>query len=355
MEYALELAKKGEGKVNPNPLVGAVIVKDDKIIGEGYHEEYGKYHAERNAILNCKHDMNGAEMYVTLEPCCHYGKTPPCTEIIIESGIKKVYVGCTDDNPKVSKKGIEILRENGIEVIENVLYEKCRNLNAVFFHYIKTKTPYVVMKYAMTADGKLSTSTGKSKWITGEKARKNVHKTRNSLMGIMVGIGTVLKDNPMLNCRIENGKNPIRIICDSKLRISLESNIIKTSDNIKTVIAVSNNFDTDKAEKIKKIGAEIIPCGSEKVDLNMLMKILGKKGIDSILLEGGSELNFSALKSGIVSRIDVYIGNKIFGGTSKSPVGGVGIDDVSDCISLKKRKIIDFDDDLLIQYDVELI
>ncbi len=357
MLRAIELAKKGAGKVNPNPMVGAVIVKNDKIIGEGFHEEYGKFHAERNAILNCKDDTKGAEMYVTLEPCCHYGKTPPCCEIIIESGIKKVYVGCIDENPKVHKKGVEILRQNGIEVEENILSKQCKKLNEVFFHYIKTNTPYVVMKYAMTADGKLSSATGDSRWITGKAARENVHKTRNSLMGIMAGIGTVLKDDPMLNCRIENGRDPIRIICDSKLKIPLESNIIKTAKNIKTIIAVSDNFNKNKASQIAKSGAEIIVCDDKngRVDLKKLIKILGNMQIDSVLLEGGAELNFSALKSGIVNRLDLYIGAQIFGGQSKSPVGGAGIDKVSDSFKLKKRDTLDFGDDILISYDVELI
>lgn len=357
MEYAIELAKKGKGKVNPNPLVGAVIVKDNKIIGEGYHEEYGKWHAERNAILNCRHDMNGAEMYVTLEPCCHFGKTPPCTDIIIERGIKKVYVGCVDDNPTVSQKGIEILKKNGIEVVVNVLEEKCKAINEVFFHYIKHKTPYVVMKYAMTADGKLATSTGKSKWITGEEARINVHRTRNEIMSIMVGIGTVLKDNPSLNCRIENGRNPIRIICDSKLRIPLDSNIVKSADKLLTIIATAGYEDEGKAEALRNMGIEIINCPNKnnRIDLKKLMKVIGERGIDSVLLEGGGELNFSALKSGIVRRIDLYIGNQIFGGTAISPVGGKGIDEVEESIKLKKRSITHFGDDLLIQYDVELI
>lgn len=355
MRYALELAKKGEGRTNPNPMVGAVIVKDGKIIGEGYHKRYGEFHAERNAVLSCKYDMTDAEMYVTLEPCCHYGKTPPCTDIIIQSGIKRVYVGCVDNNPLVENMGIKILRENGIDVTVNVLENECRSLNEVFFHYIKNKTPYVVMKYAMTADGKLATSTGKSKWITGEEARLNVHRTRNRLMGIMVGAGTVLKDNPMLNCRIKGGRNPIRIICDSKLKIPLNSNIIKTAGEIKTIIAAAEK--NENAEALESAGAEIIYCPDDKnrVDLKALMGRLGERGIDSILLEGGSELNFSALKGGIVNRIDAYIGGKIFGGSSKSPVGGVGIDEVGECFKLKKRGISDFGGDLLIQYDVELI
>ena len=190
MKIALDLAKKGRGFVNPNPMVGAVVVKDNEIIGQGYHEKYGHLHAERNAIADCKVSPMGATIYVTLEPCCHYGKTPPCTDAIIESGIKKVVIGSSDPNPLVAGKGVEILKSNNIEVVENVLKEECDKLNEVFFHYIKTKTPYVVMKYAMTMDGKIATYTGKSKWITGEESRLNVHKDRHKYSGIMVGVGT---------------------------------------------------------------------------------------------------------------------------------------------------------------------
>lgn len=203
MKRAIELAKKGIGYTNPNPIVGCVVVKNDEIISEGYHEKIGGFHAERNALTNCKEDTTGAELYVTLEPCCHYGKTPPCTEIIIEKNIKKVYVGSMDPNKLVAGKGVKILEENGIEVECGVLKDECDKLNEVFFHYITNKTPYVVMKYAMTMDGKIACENGDSKWVTGEKARETVQNMRKKYMGIMVGINTVLEDNPMLNCRIE--------------------------------------------------------------------------------------------------------------------------------------------------------
>ena len=202
MRRAIELAKKARGFTSPNPMVGAVIVKDNRIIGEGYHERCGQLHAERNALASCKESPKGAVMYVTLEPCCHYGKTPPCTEAIIEAGIRKVVIGSRDPNPKVSGKGAKQLRKAGIEVEEDFLRTECDALNPVFFHYISTGTPYVVLKYAMTADGKIASHTGKSKWITGEKARNHVHQLRHWYSGIMVGIDTVLADDPMLNCRI---------------------------------------------------------------------------------------------------------------------------------------------------------
>ncbi len=353
METALKLAEKGEGKVNPNPMVGAVIVKNGKIISTGYHEKYGGYHAERNAILNCTENLTGAEMYVTLEPCCHYGKTPPCTEIIIKSGIKKVIVGCTDDNPLVENKGIKILRENKIEVITGVLEKECRKLNEIFFYYIKNKTPFVIMKYAMTADGKITASDGNPAEITGEDSLKNVHKTRNRVMGIMAGIGTVLTDNPRLTCRIEDGTNPVRIICDSHLRIPLESNIVKTAENIPTIIASGKNYNKNKKKSLENSGINIVETNSDKTDLKALMRLLGEKGIDSILLEGGETLNYSAIKSGIVNKIQVYIAPKIFGGVSaKTPVGGAGFPVENKNFILRTENIQPIGKDILIEYSV---
>ncbi|MBR1445082.1 MAG: bifunctional diaminohydroxyphosphoribosylaminopyrimidine deaminase/5-amino-6-(5-phosphoribosylamino)uracil reductase RibD [Firmicutes bacterium] len=354
MRYALALAKKGMGRTNPNPMVGSVIVKDGKIISEGFHAKYGEFHAERNAILACKEDMTGATIYVTLEPCCHHGKTPPCTDIITESGIKKVVVGCVDTNPKVGGKGIKILRDNGIEVITGVLEEECRKLNEVFFHFIETKMPFVVMKYAMTADGKICTHTGSSKWITSEKARQHVHYTRNRLASVMVGIGTVEKDDPMLNCRIENGRDPVRIICDSKLSISEYSNIISTSDRIRTIIAANNSIDENKADILRKKGAEVICAGDGKgrVDLYLLMKKLGEMNIDSILLEGGATLNNSALKCGIVNRINVYIAPKIFGGGGKSPFEGTGVNTADAAYRLELINTEHIGEDILLDYKV---
>ncbi len=353
MKMALELAKKGEGKVNPNPMVGTVIVKDGRIISTGYHEKYGEFHAERNAILNCKEDMTDAEMYVTLEPCCHHGKTPPCTDIIIKSGIKKVVIGCTDDNPLVENKGIKILKENRIEVITGVLEKECRKLNEIFFHYIKYKTPFVIMKYAMTADGKITGADGKPKRITGKDSLTNVHRTRNIVSGIMVGIGTVLSDDPLLTCRIENGLNPIRIICDSHLTIPFESNIIKTAKTVPTIIASGKNYDKNKKTALENLGLSVIETDSLKTDLKTLMTFLGKRGIDSVLLEGGETLNYSALKNGIVNKIQAYIAPKIFGGVSvKTPVGGDGFFSADKNFTLRTEKVQPMGEDVLIEYGV---
>ncbi len=351
MRRAIELAKLGTGAVNPNPLVGAVIVKDGRIISEDYHHKIGGFHAERNAILNCKEDMTGATIYVTLEPCCHYGKTPPCTEAILEAGISTVYIGSRDPNPLVAGKGAKILREHGLTVIEDFLRDECDAMNPVFFHYITTKTPFVALKYAMTLDGKLATYTGASQWITNESARKHVHELRNKYVGIMTGIGTVLADNPTMNCRLEGGRNPVRIICDSHLQIPLESNMCKTANLYDTIVAYCDG----DAEKIKALEALNVTCiqAPAKVghlDLLTLMYELGARGIDGILLEGGQTLNFAALDAGIVHYVYAYIGSKIFGGMAGfTPVGGQGVASPDESFELRDMKISSFDGDFLIE------
>lgn len=370
MGLAINLAKLGLGKVNPNPLVGAVIVKNSRIISDGYHKEYGAFHAERDAINNAKEELEGATLYVNLEPCCHYGKTPPCTEAIIENKIKRVVVGSLDPNPLVAGRGIKILEEAGIEVKCGVLKEECDKLNEVFFNFIKTKKPYVVMKYAMTMDGKIACHTGKSRWVTGELARKKVHEDRKKYMGIMVGIGTVLEDDPILNCRCNDPVHPIRIICDSKLRIALDSTIVKTAHTYKTII-VTRSKDEDKIKKLEEKSCQILVqentndnkgketavennrVASESIDLNLLMDQLADMGIDSILLEGGASLNWSALDSGIVKKVQVYIGPKIFGGKgAKSPIAGLGVDDPQNSFRLSEPEISLLGQDILLESEV---
>ncbi len=359
MKMALSLAKKGMGFVSPNPMVGAVIVRDGKIIGSGYHMKYGGLHAERNAFAMCDSmgtDCHGADMYVTLEPCCHYGKTPPCTEAVIEHGIRRVFIGSSDPNPLVAGKGAEILRNHGIEVIEGILKEECDELNEIFFHYITTRLPFVTMKYAMTIDGKIACYTGASKWITGEAARNNVQTDRLKHSAIMVGIGTVLEDDPMLPCRIENGRNPVRIICDTSLRIPPDSNIVRTAKEIPTIIAAACE-DNSKLSALENAGCRIIQCGNadnSAIDLNRLMKLLGEQVIDSILLEGGAQLNWSALNSGIVNKVQAYIAPKIFGGAeAKTPVGGKGAVSPSEAFILEKSKIVQIGNDFLIESRVK--
>ena len=353
MKRAIELAEKGEGWVHPNPKVGAVIVKDDKVIGEGYHEKFGQLHAERNAIASLKESAEGATIYVTLEPYCHHGKTPPCTEAIIENKIERVVIGSRDPNPLVAGKGAEILRKAGIQVEEDFMRQECDSLNPVFFHYITTGLPYVIMKFAMTADGKIATKTGASKWISGEESRKEVHRLRHACMGIMAGIGTVTADDPLLNCRIENGRDPVRIICDSSLRISMDSQIVKTAGKIETIIACAG-ADKEKAALLEKAGIEVldIPAEGARPDLKKLMKILGERGIDSVLIEGGGTLNEDALRCGIVNEVRAFIAPKLFGGRAKSPVMGEGVLTPEQAYGLKMEQVKQTGDDLLVIYKV---
>ncbi|MCI7738463.1 MAG: bifunctional diaminohydroxyphosphoribosylaminopyrimidine deaminase/5-amino-6-(5-phosphoribosylamino)uracil reductase RibD [Lachnospiraceae bacterium] len=356
MKTALELAKKGCGYTSPNPMVGAVIVKDDRIIGQGYHERYGDLHAERNALASCTESPAGATIYVTLEPCCHYGKQPPCTDAILESGITRVVVGSGDPNPAVAGKGIEILRQHGIEVVEHVLEDECLQLNEVFFHYIQTKQPFVVMKYAMTMDGKIAAYTGASKWVTGEQARQHVHQQRHKYTAIMVGVNTVLMDNPLLTCRIEHSKNPVRIICDSHLRTPLTSQIVQTASEVPTILATLCK-DSERKKLYEDNGCRVLTVPESNdghIDLSELMTILGNQyNIDSILLEGGATLNWSALKSGIVNKVQAYIAPKLFGGASaKTPVSGQGFALPSEAVFLSNSKITQLGDDFLIESEV---
>lgn len=353
MKRAIELAYKGAGFVSPNPMVGAVIVKNNKIIGEGYHKKYGDVHAEINAFNISKEDVKGAEMYVTLEPCAHFGKTPPCAYEIIKKGIKKVYIGSLDPNPLVAGKGVEILKKAGIDVETNVLKEECENINPIFFKFIKTKMPYVMLKSATSLDGKIATYTGQSKWISNEKSRELSHKLRHQFKAIMVGINTVLLDNPSLTARIENGINPIKIIVDSNLKTPLSSKVLNTENS--SVIMLTISDDLEKISKLKEIGVEIIKTKNKnnKVDLTEAMFELGKKNIDSILLEGGGNLNFSMLEEKLVDKCLFFVAPKIIGGqNARTSVEGIGFKDIQTSITLKNLKYKNIENDLLIYGDV---
>ncbi|MDR2714667.1 MAG: bifunctional diaminohydroxyphosphoribosylaminopyrimidine deaminase/5-amino-6-(5-phosphoribosylamino)uracil reductase RibD [Coriobacteriales bacterium] len=408
MQRAIELAKQGGGWVNPNPQVGAVFVKDGQIIGEGYHECFGKPHAERNAIKNAQQRilersagegassstdeatnsatlLAGSTLYVTLEPCCYHGKTPACTEALIEHGISKVVIGSVDPNPQVAGKGIRLLKDAGIEVVSGFLQAECDELNQIFFHYIKTKTPYVLLKYAMTLDGKIATHTGASKWITGEAARAEVHQLRGRYGGIMVGIGTVLADNPLLNGRLNGGHNPLRIVCDTHLRIPLDSQLVQTATKYPTLIATACT-DIEKTAQLEACGCEVVVVGGgsgsiedigsassngankmsaktsestttgspkKSVDLVALMQLLGKRDIDSVLIEGGATLNAAALEAGIVNKVRCYIAPKLFGGLgAPSPLSGRGVDVPEKAMQLSNTSVIKIGDDYCIEGEV---
>ena len=353
MKIALEAAKQGIGWVNPNPMVGAVIVKDNAIIASGYHKKYGCWHAERNALSNCPVPPQGGTMFVTLEPCCHYGKTPPCTEAIIRSKIARVVIGTLDPNPLMAGKGAAILRNAGIQVDVGLAEEECKELNRMYRKFITSKKPYVTMKYAMTMDGKIAAYNA-SKWITNEASRLNVQKSRQEYTAVMAGVNTVIWDDPLLTCRMKNSKKNIRIICDTHLRTPLSSQIVRTACDYETLIATASE-DTFRKELYTQKGCTVLNVRRKgnHIDLSNLMTILGHRGIDSVLLEGGSALNWSALEQQIVDSVQAYIAPKIFGGSqAKTPVGGTGVEFPRGAFRLRNTKIRQFDSDYFIESEV---
>ena len=355
MGLALELARLGEGWTSPNPMVGAVIVKDGQIIGRGWHRKYGSLHAEREALADCRESPAGATLYVTLEPCCHQGRQPPCTQAILEAGISRVVVGSDDPNPLVAGRGLEILRDHGVQVEAGVCKEACDALNPVFFHFITTRRPYLVLKYAMTLDGKIATRTGASRWITGEEARRRVHEDRHRYRAILAGVGTVLADDPLLTCRMEGGRNPIRVICDTHLRTPLTSQIVKTAGEVPTILATSCGEEARRAP-YEAAGCRVwvLPEREGHVDLTALMDRLGEESIDSVLLEGGGTLNWSALEQGLVRKVQAYIAPKLFGGgAARSPVEGLGVAVPDQAVRLTHMTITPLGDDFLLEGEVE--
>lgn len=351
MRQALEFAERGAGFTAPNPMVGAVIVKDGRVIGEGWHERCGGPHAERNALANCTEDAAGATMYVTLEPCCHYGRTPPCTEAILEHKIARVVVGCLDPNEQVAGQGVRLLREQGVTVDVGVLEAECQRKNEVFMHYITTKRPFVVLKYAMTLDGKIAARTGDSRWVSGEASRRHVHETRKRLPAIMVGLGTVVTDDPLLTCRLpgEAVHHPTRVVCDSHLRMPLTAALVKTAKDVPTIAAYIDG-DAEKAEQLRAAGVQLLQCRAKngRLDLNDLMERLGAMQISGVLLEGGGALHWAALEAGIVQKVQVYIAPKLIGGAaSKSPVGGEGFPYMRDAVPVVDSRLTMLGEDLL--------
>lgn len=343
MRRAIELARGGTGWTNPNPLVGAVIVKDGKVIGEGFHERCGQAHAERNALADCARrgeDPSGATLFVTLEPCCHTGKQPPCTEAVIQAGIAHVVVGSRDPNPLVAGKGNALLREAGIQVTEDFMRVECDELNPVFFHHIQTKRPYVVAKWAMTVDGKIATCTGDACWISNDQSRADAHELRHRLAAIMVGVGTAKADDPMLTVRRAGGQpgnQPLRVVVDSRLSIPRDGNLVKTVREHALLVATAQPDDCEDARELRELGASVVslPDGDGHVDLAALMAHLGASGVDSLLVEGGGTLHEAMFRAGLVNELVVYVAPKIAGGAGAvSPVEGQGVSAMADAIAL---------------------
>jgi diaminohydroxyphosphoribosylaminopyrimidine deaminase/5-amino-6-(5-phosphoribosylamino)uracil reductase len=356
MKRAISLAKRGAGWVNPNPMVGAVLVKDGHIIGEGYHEFFGGNHAEVNAIRYVQEPsievISGSTLYVTLEPCSHEGKTPPCVMLIAEKKISKVVIGMTDPNPLINGRGIGYLRSAGIGVEVGVLESQVRGMNEIFTKFIQTGTPFVVLKSAMTLDGKIATVTNASRWITGESSRKLVHHMRQQFGAVMVGVQTVLSDDPLLNIRLKGTwKQPLKVIADTHGRIPSESKVLLHDPQL-TIIATTMLADQDKLKSVERTGAQVLICPVKDgmVDLSFVMKSLGAMGIDSVMIEGGSTLAFSALKEGLIDKVISFIAPRILGGANApTPVGGKGIEKMEDAINLRNIKTRKVGRDIMVE------
>lgn len=350
MRRALTLARRGVGKTSPNPAVGCVIVKDGAVVGEGWHKKAGTPHAEIHALRQAAEKSHGADVYVTLEPCSHFGKTPPCADALIAAGVAKVFVGMVDPNPKVCGQGVAKLRAAGIEVVVPLLEENCRLLNESFIKHITTGLPFVTLKIAMTIDGKIATSNMDSKWITGERSRAYVHRLRSELDAIMVGVGTILIDDPLLTSRIAKGKDPLRIVVDSTLRIPVHAQVMSNNSPAKTFIATISD-DKHKMSRLEAVGAEILVCSNEhgRVNLCNLLLELGRRGIQSVLLEGGAELAGEALRLGLVDKCLFFYAPKLVAGDGLGPFAGKGAPMMADAIKLNHFSVKKIGDDFLMQ------
>ncbi len=325
MALALRLAQSASGRTSPNPLVGAVIVKSGRLLSCGWHHQAGKPHAEVEALRQAGKEARGGELFVTLEPCSHYGKTPPCADVIIEAGIRRVVVAMVDPNPLVAGKGIEKLRRAGIEVMVGVLEAEARRLNEIFCKWITTKRPFVVGKVAMSLDGKLATASGESKWITGDKARLCGHRLRDNCDAILVGIGTALADNPLLTARVPDGKNPLRIVLDSHARLPLDSRLVQDK-TAKTLVAVTAEAPFSKVEALEKEGVSVWQSKGKEIDIEALLNFLGEREICSVLVEGGSRVLGSFLTASLLDKLYLFLAPRLIGGDKAlSAFGGSGI------------------------------
>ncbi len=358
MQMALDLAQKGQGFTSPNPLVGAVVVKDGRVVGSGYHQAAGKPHAEVNAIDDAGGAASGATIYVNLEPCNHTGRTPPCTQKIIQSGIQRVVVAMEDPNPDVAGGGIDYLKARGLQVSIGVCQEKARRLNEVFTKFISTRRPFVILKCAATLDGRIATRSGDSKWITNEQSRGYVHYLRHCVDGILVGINTVKADNPSLTTRLDTGPgvDPVRIILDTGLSIPADAGILRLDSDSDTILVVGEKVDSRKRAAIEKKGVRILesPVKNSRINMGSLMEQLGSMGITSLLIEGGGRVMASALHSGIVDKIVFFYAPKILGGDDGISIcRGKGPVSMQDSIAVKNISVQRFGDDVMIEGYVE--
>jgi diaminohydroxyphosphoribosylaminopyrimidine deaminase/5-amino-6-(5-phosphoribosylamino)uracil reductase len=350
MRQALRLARKGEGRVSPNPMVGAVIVRDDRIIAEGYHRCCGENHAEINAIENATEAVAGAVFYITLEPCSHFGRTSPCVDALLACRPGRVVVGTTDPNPLVSGKGIQTLEQHGIETKIGVLAEACCRLNEVFIKYIRTGLPFVTVKFAETLDGRIATATGHSRWISSPPSLRFAHRLRRVHDAILIGADTILMDDPELTCRLVRGRNPLRIVIDSQLRTSPEASIFKEQKDAPTIVATTRRAADERRRPFEEKGIEVLEIGEDRagrVDLRMLLTVLGKREISSLLVEGGAAVITAFLREKLVDRLVVILAPKIVG-EGLNAVGDLGIRQMDDALRLSFRRIARRGDDLIL-------
>ncbi len=351
MRMALRLARRGLGWTSPNPMVGAVLVKDDRVIGRGYHRRFGGNHAEVNAFQSASTDPAGATLYVTLEPCCHYGKTPPCVDAIISNRLKRVVIGTLDPNPQVNGKSVKLLNEHGIETRVGMLEPECRELNEAHFKYMTTGRPLVTLKFAQSLDGRIATARGDSRWISSEEFRKRAHRLRASNDAILVGINTVLADNPQLTVRLVRGRNPTRVVLDSRLRIPLDSEIVRTRHEAPVLITTTAQADREKATQLDELGIETLvvpPDKSGGLDLKHLLQALGERNISSLLVEGGSKVITSFLRQKLADKVVVAIAPKILG-RGLDAVAELDIVRLSQALPLTFQKISRAGSDIVIE------
>jgi diaminohydroxyphosphoribosylaminopyrimidine deaminase/5-amino-6-(5-phosphoribosylamino)uracil reductase len=353
IQIALEIAKKGMGKVSPNPLVGCLIEKNGKIIGAGYHQKFGGKHAEINAIESAIDSLEGSTMYVNLEPCSHYGKTPPCVDKIIESKIKRVVIGTLDMNPLVSGKGIKKLKNAGVEVKVGLLEKECIELNKFFFKYITKKVPFVTLKIAQTLDGKIADHNKDSKWITSISSRRKVHSLRSQYDAVLIGSGTVKKDDPALTVRLTEGRNPKRIILDSKLNITIDHKIFKVNNDKNTFIVTSekSSIKSRKVNSLLSMGVNVIFVDEDEqgnLDLKQTLRELAKRGIASVLVEGGSKIFTSFIKNNLFDEILLFVSPKLLG-SGLSVVGDIGIKTINKVFKLQIKNVEKIGEDVLIE------
>ena len=354
MQMALELAARGRGFTAPNPMVGAVVVKNRKVVGRGYHEAVGKAHAEVNAINDAGQAARGGTLYVTLEPCNHTGRTPPCTHKILQAGIERVVVAMTDPNPDVDGNGIGYLRQQGLTVEPGVAELQARELNEAYLKFVRTKRPFVILKYAATLDGRIATRTGDSKWISGEASRRFVHQLRHAVDAIMVGAGTVIADNPRLTTRLADRQaaDPTRIILDPSLTIPRRAAVLHSDSKAETWLVSGPSIPAAERQVLERPGVRLIstPLRNGRIDLNLLMTELGRANVTSLLIEGGARVIASALKAGIVDKLYLFYAPKFLGGDDGVPIcRGEGPDLMSDCLSVDVERIHRFDQDLMIE------